>query len=198
MGSGTKPIIQDMKDWQIITLERLFHNFFGESLYKSMYRIPDHEERLRFLVQQVERMTGLQNFGVYMNKLLTIDAFFLNEDRHMHNIAVLMNGKGDYAYCPIFDNGAGLLADTTMDYPLTGDIYTLMEKVQAKTICNAFDEQLDISESLYKMNLKFRFTKKDVTELLENAEGYSDEIRKRVETIIFAQMRKYPYLFSKT
>lgn len=43
-----------------------------------------------------------------------------------------------------------------------------MEKVQPKTICNAFDEQLDISESLYKMNLKFRFTKKDVTELLEN------------------------------
>ena len=81
---------------------------------------------------------------------------------------------------------------------MAGDIYTLMEKVQAKTICNAFDEQLDISESLYKMNLKFRFTKKDVTELLENAEGYSDEIRKRVETIIFAQMRKYPYLFSKT
>ncbi len=77
-------------------------------------------------------MTGLQNFGVYMNKLLTIDAFFLNEDRHMHNIAVLMNGKGDYAYCPIFDNGAGLLADTTMDYPLAGDIYTLMEKVQAQ------------------------------------------------------------------
>lgn len=60
-------------------------------------------------------MTGLQNFGVYMNKLLTIDAFFLNEDWHMHNIAVLMNGKGDYAYCPIFNNGAGLLADTTMD-----------------------------------------------------------------------------------
>lgn len=29
-----------------------------------------------------------------MNKLLTIDAFFLNEDRHMHNIAVLMNGEG--------------------------------------------------------------------------------------------------------
>ena len=49
--------------------------FFGESLYKSMYRIPGHEERLRFLVQQVERMTGLQNFGVYMDKLLTIDAF---------------------------------------------------------------------------------------------------------------------------
>ena len=174
----------------------MFHNFFGESLYKSMYRIPDHEERLRFLVQQVERMTGLQNFGVYMNKLLTIDAFFLNEDRHMHNIAVLMNGKGDYAYCPIFDNGAGLLADTTMDYPLTGDMYSMIDKVQSKTICSEFSEQLNISETLYKMNLKFRFTKKDVKELLANAEIYPEEIRSRVETIIFEQMRKYKYLFT--
>ena len=184
------------EDWQIITLERLFRNFFGESLYKSLYRIPEHKERLQFLVQQVERMTGLRNFGIYINKLLTIDAFFLNEDRHTHNIAVLMNGKGDYAYCPIFDNGAGLLSDTTMDYPLSGDVYALMDSVQSKTICGEFDEQLDISEALYKTNLKFQFTKKDVTELLADAKDYSDEIRNRVEIIIFSQMQKYTYLFS--
>ena len=167
------------EDWQIITLERLFKSFFGESLYKALYRIPEHEERLHFLVQQVERMTGLQKFGIYMNKLLTIDALFLNEDRHTHNIAVLMNGKGDYAY-----------------YPLSGDVYRLMDNVQSKTICSEFDEQLDISEALYKTNLQFNFTKKDVTELLKNAEVYPKEIRNRVETIIFAQMRKYSYLFS--
>ncbi len=183
-------------DRQLITLERLFKNFFGESLYKTLYRIPDHEERLIFLVEQVERMTGLQNFGVYMNKLLTIDAFFLNEDRHMHNIAVLMNEKGEYGYCPIFDNGAGLLADTRMDYPLSGELYALLDKVEAKTICSNFDEQLDISESLYKANLKFKFTKKDVKDLLANAGIYPEEIRNRVEQIIFAQMRKYAYLFA--
>ena len=131
-----------------------------------------------------------------MNKLLTIDALFLNEDRHTHNIAVLMNGKGDYAYCPIFDNGAGLLADTTMDYPLSGDVYALMDRVQSKTISSEFDEQLDISESLYKINLRFQFTKNDVIELLKKAEEYPEEIRNRVEMIIFAQMRKYTYLFS--
>lgn len=38
--------------------------------------------------------------------------------------------------------------------------------------------------------------KEDVTELLNNVEGYPEEIRNRVETIMFAQMRKYPYLFS--
>ena len=83
-----------------------------------------------------------------------------------------------------------------MDYPLSGDVYALMNRVQSKTISSEFDEQLDISESLYKINLKFQFTKNDVKELLEKAEEYPEEIRNRVEMIIFAQMRKYTYLFS--
>ena len=157
-GAKSKSFLTD--GWQIITLERLFRNFFGESLYKAIYRIPEHEKRLPFLVNQVERMTGLQNFGAYLNKLFTIDAFFLNEDRHTHNIAVLMNEKGEFAYCPIFDNGAGLLADTTMDYPMSGDVYLLMKEAKAKTICDSFDEQLDISEVLYGENIKFNFTQK--------------------------------------
>ena len=192
-GAKSKNFLNE--DWQIITLERLFHNFFGESLYKNMYRIPDHEERLRFLVQQVERMTGLQNFGVYMNKLLTIDAFFLNEDRHMHNIAVLMNGKGDYKYCPVFDNGAGLLSDTTMDYPMEQDIYQMISEVKSKSVSQNFDEQLDVAENLYGQNLQFLFTKKNVSDIVNNADMYPPEERKRVELIIYSQMNKYKYLF---
>lgn len=193
--TGAKSASFLKEDWQLITLERLFKSFFGESLYISIYRIAEHKERLRFLVNQVERLTGLKNFGVYLNKLFTIDAFFLNEDRHTHNIAVLMNEKGKFAYCPIFDNGAGLLADTTMDYPLQGDVYELMRKSQAKTICTDFDEQLDISEELYGVNMKFEFTEKDVRKLLEGATEYSQEEKRRVERIICAQIRKYSYLF---
>lgn len=191
-GAKSETFLKD--EWQIITLERLFQNFTGKSLYKTLYSISEHEERLRFLVEQIERITGLKGFGVYMNKLLTIDAFFLNEDRHMHNIAVLMNDKGEFAYCPIFDNGAGLLADMKMDYPLGDDVYGLMDMVCAKTICEEFEEQLDISEALYKTNLNFEFTKADVKELLDKATSYSIEVRDRVETIIYAQMRKYKYL----
>jgi hypothetical protein len=37
-------------------------------------------------------------------------ALFLNDDRHLNNIAVIeQNGK--FKYCPIFDNGAGLLSN---------------------------------------------------------------------------------------
>ena len=180
--------------WQLITLERLFKSFFGESLYVSIYHIAEHEERFRFLVNQVERMTGLKNFGVYLNKLFTIDAFFLNEDRHTHNIAVLMNEKGEFAYCPIFDNGAGLLSDTLMDYPIQGDVYKFMRQSKAKTICDNYDEQLDISEELYGVNIKFNFTEKDVKELLQNITEYSEEEKRRVEAIICAQISKYRYL----
>ena len=187
-----------LKDgWQLITLERLFKNFTGESLYQSIYRIEDHANRLKFLVNQVERMTGLRGFGAYMNKLLTIDALFLNEDRHMHNIAVLMNEKGEFAYCPIFDNGAALLADTKMDYPMENSVNDLIGEVEAKTFCFDFEEQLEISESLYGAHLKFSFTEKDVMELLEDVTEYSEEEKNRIEEIIRYQRRRYTYLFTK-
>lgn len=192
-GSKSRDFLKE--GWQIITLERLFKNFFNESLYHSVFKISDHKKRLIFMVEQVERITGLEAFGKYINKLFTIDAVFLNEDRHTHNIAVLMNGEGKFSYCPIFDNGAGLLSDTAMDYPLDGDIYELMERVQAKTICRDFEEQLSISEDLYKGNMKFYFTKKDVRDLLQNVDNYSQEEKARVEKIIYLQMQKYAYLF---
>lgn len=182
--------------WQIVTLERLFKNFFNDSLYQSIYKISDHKARLVFLVNQIERITGLKEFGKYINKLFTIDAMFLNEDRHTHNIAVLMNEKGTFSYCPIFDNSAGLLSDITMDYPLDRNVYELIDSATSKTICSDFDEQLDISEELYGSNICFHFSQEDIRELLKEINTYSSDIKTRVEKILFAQMRKYRYLFS--
>ncbi len=192
-GAKSKTFLKD--DWQIVTLERLFKTVQNVSLNSMLWRIENVENRLIFLVENVERLTGLRDFGIYMNKLLTVDAFFLNEDRHTHNIAVLMNGAGKFAYCPIFDNGAGLLSDTTMDYPLEEDVYTLMKEVKAKTVSTDFEEQLDASEKVYGCNVHFTFTKQDVRNYLEKAGEYPVEIRQRVEKIIFYQMGKYAYLF---
>ena len=51
--------------------------------------------------------------------MLEIDAFFLNEDRHTNNIAVIyQEGTQQYALSPLFDQGLCLLADVKMDYPL--------------------------------------------------------------------------------
>ena len=77
-----------------------------------------------------------------------------------------MNGKGEFAYCPIFDNGAALLADTKMDYPLEEDPQNLIGQVQSKTITQDFEEQLELSEMMYGMHLKFSFTEQDVKNIL--------------------------------
>ena len=183
------------EDWQIITLERLFKNVYNESLTSVLWHMSDVKERLEFLVNAIKNITGLNNWGEYICRLFTIDAFFLNEDRHMHNIAVLMNGKGDYKYCPVFDNGAGLLSDTTMDYPMEQDIYQMISEVKSKSVSQNFDEQLDVAENLYGQNLQFLFTKKNVSDIVNNADTYPPEERKRVELIIYSQMNKYKYLF---
>lgn len=185
------------KDRQLITLERLFMTFFGQSLYQSIFKISDPEKRLIFLVEQVERVTNLSDFGVYMNKLFTIDAFFLNEDRHTHNIAILMNKDGRFSYSPIFDNGAGLLADTSLDYPLGKGVYLQIKEVRAKTISADFDEQLDLSEKLYGNHLKFHFHAKDISDLLDGISIYSQEEKDRVRDILLSQMKKYAYLFDE-
>lgn len=185
------------EDWQLITLERLFQNFHGESLNKSIYRIESLENRIRFLVEQTVRITGLKDFGKYMSKLLTIDAFFLNEDRHTHNIAVLMDGERKYHYCPVFDNGAGLLSDTTMDYPLHIETEKLIGNAKSKTFCQDFDEQLDVVEKLYGQHLKFNYGNKEIKLLLEQEKYYPKEIKNRVSDILLDQKRKYAYLFRK-
>lgn len=183
------------EDWQIITLERLFKNVYNESLTSVLLHMSDVKERLVFLVNAIKNITGLNNWGEYICRLFTIDAFFLNEDRHMHNIAVLMNGKGEYKYCPVFDNGAGLLSDTTMDYSMEQDIYQMISEVKSKSVSQNFDEQLDVAENLYGQNLQFLFTKKNVSDIVNNADMYPPEERKRVELIICSQMNKYKYLF---
>ena len=183
------------EDWQIITLERLFKNVYNESLTSVLWHMSDVKERLEFLVNAIKNITGLNNWGEYICRLFTIDAFFLNEDRHMHNIAVLMNGKGEYKYCPVFDNGAGLLSDTTMDYPMEQDIYQMISEVKSKSVSQDFDEQLDVAENLYGQNLQFLFTKKNVSDIVNNADMYPLEERKRVQLIIYSQMNKYKYLF---
>ena len=162
---------------------------------EDVWRIPDIKNRILFLVEQVEQLTGIKDFGIYLSKLLTIDAFFLNEDRHMHNIAVLMNGDGKAMLCPFFDHGAGLMSDTTMDYPLGNEPVDMMGDVKAKTICQNFDDALDAVEMLYGSQMHFLFDRHDVENIIAPITIYTEEEKARVETIILQQIRKYQYLF---
>ena len=110
-------------------------------------------------------------------------------------IAVLCDDLGEFHYCPVFDNGAALLSDLIMDYPMNREITELIPQVGAKTLCLDFDEQLDAVESIYGQTLHFSFNEHTIDELLEKEQHYSDEIKARVKQILLQQRRKYQYLF---
>lgn len=180
----------------LIPLEKLYRQNTGDSLAISLAAFSEPAERIRFLADQLENMTGIQNFGAYLTAMLEIDAFFLNEDRHTNNIAVLYDTEtAQYSLSPLFDQGLCLFADTSNDYPLDLPMDVCMERIEAKPFSSDFDTQLDAAEELYGIQLHFSFTPKDVcTELASLADYYPLEIRQRVEQIIRRQMRKYEYL----
>ena len=151
----------------LIPLEKLYRQNTGDSLAISLAAFSEPAERIRFLADQLENMTGIQNFGAYLTAMLEIDAFFLNEDRHTNNIAVLYDTETEqYSLSPLFDQGLCLFADTSNDYPLDLPMDVCMERIEAKPFSSDFDTQLDAAEELYGIQLHFSFTTKDVcTEL---------------------------------
>ena len=180
----------------LIPLERLHRQYFGKGLADALAPMENAKERLRYTANFVEETTGIKDAGRYFSVLLALDAFFLNEDRHTNNIAVLRDEKTKaFRFAPIFDNGLALLSDTN-DYSLETDLYQNIEKVQAKPFDTNFDEQLNAAEELYGSHLKFQFSSEDIYRILDNLKGcYDEKILKRVEKLLLEQKRKYQYFF---
>ena len=129
--------------------------------------------------------------------MLELDAFFINEDRHTNNIAFILNDDtGEYRFCPYFDFGLSLLADTSIDFTLGGDIYEMINSIHAKPFDRDFDVQLDAAQDLYGDHLVLHFTNQDIEQAFDEvSEFYSDEIITRVKELLYHQKHKYQYLF---
>ena len=128
--------------------------------------------------------------------ILELDCLTLNEDRHTNNLAVLRNEETkEFRLCPIFDNGLSLLSDLN-DYPLTDDLYTCIERVQAKPFDSDHVEQVTAAEQLYGRQLTFRISHEELrSELNLLSEAYSPDILQRAERVLLEQKRKHSWLF---
>jgi hypothetical protein len=185
------------EDDKILSIERLFQTFKGESAAKAILKYEELEDRIKYVCEQVEVITGLKEFGVYLKKVITLDALFLNEDRHFHNLAVILRKDGSYRECPIFDHGAAFFSDVRGDYPLDMDLEKCYEKIEAKPFSRDFDRQLDACDLLdgtYRFHADFNM--KDVDAILQEFVGiYEEAILDRVREVMRIQMRKYAYFF---
>ena len=180
----------------IITLEKLFKQYKGSSLAKELAHIPEIKDKIKFTVNFVEKVTGLEDVGKYFTIMIELDTFFLNEDRHTNNIAFIKNEEtGKFRFCPYFDFGLSLLSDTN-DYPLKADLFQCMEYVKAKPFSDDFDEQIDAITEMYGNCVNFDFTSSDIDKAVNKLyEYYDTKVLSRAKEILMQQKRKYIYMF---
>lgn len=181
----------------MLTLPRLFNTFAGEDIYAECERLDRTEaDCLQYVVTNVEQITGLADFGQYLTMMLEIDALFLNEDRHFHNIAVIFDRlTNKFRLCPIFDNGGSLFSDVTLSYPLVNSIDECMKVITAKPFSPCFEDQVKAAEDLYGRQFEFWFSNEDVVDTLANTVGfYGVTVLERVGHVLIEQMKKYNYL----
>ena len=188
-----------MQNEILVPLEKLYRQYTGESLATKMAEFAEPSERIQYLVEEVEKITGINDFGKYITAVLEIDAFFLNEDRHTNNLAVVYSeNTKQYSFSPIFDQGLCLFADTRLDYPLRLSLEECMKKIQEKPFSTDFDEQLDAAEALYGVQVQFDFSMKDLeNEITRLTEKYSPVICERIQQLMRQQFRKYKYLIKQ-
>lgn len=184
------------KDEMLVPFERPHRAYQGQGLAVALGRISEPRERIRYTVDFIERITGLTGVGKYLTLLLELDSFFLNEDRHTNNLAVIRNKKTmEFRLCPIFDHGLALLSDLN-GYPADKDVYACISRVRAKPFDTDFDVQVEAAETLYGSQLKFSFSRTDVSKTLDSVRAlYSNPVISRVEQTLYEQMRRYPVYF---
>ena len=174
----------------LVTIYRLLAS--NEHNVNVMFEGKSAQERLHDLISVVAALTGLDDFGVWFGKLLEFDAFILNEDRHLHNVAVILKDNGQFRLMPIFDNGAAFLSDTRRDYPFSAPTIRLVDKVRSKPIVTHFHDQIKAVADVVGLSLKLQPCFK--LELC-GFDCYNEEEVSRVSQVIAIQASRYPHLF---
>ena len=178
----------------LITVNRLLSNHLGKPLREKLIHLPSDKKRISYLAETTAELTGLALFPQYLTLLFEVDALFCNDDRHLNNIAVIeQNGKFDY--CPIFDNGAGLLSNTQLSQM---DILppALISALRARPFNTTFTRQMNTARSLYGTQLIMpKLTEDNIREILRPVLDYYPQrdrgiITDRVEACILTRQKK--------
>ena len=177
----------------IVTLSHLFKSE-GISLNKTLQDLKSNKKRMIYLAEKTAELTGLEDFPKYLSLLFEIDALFLNDDRHLNNIAVILTPNG-YKYCPIFDNGAGLLSNV-MDHPMDILPDAFIKEAKARPFMTTFNRQVSTVRDLYGNFFEMPKIKEDeLSEILKEPLSYYPDrdrsyISERVIRTILLRQKK--------
>ena len=124
------------------------------------------KKRMAYLAEETANITGLSLFPQHLTLLFEIDGLVLNDDRHLNNIAVIAR-DGGFDYCPVFDQGAGLLSNV-MYNPLEIIPKSLIPQAKTRPFQTTFNRQIRAMENLYGKQLKIpSFTREQLAQMVE-------------------------------
>lgn len=147
------------EEQSVITINHLLSRVLGYSLKDKLLSFTSDKKRIAYLTEATKDCTELNYFGEYLTLLFEIDSLFLNDDRHLNNIAVIKAGD-KYDYCPIFDNGAGLLSDTRLS-PMDIEPKALILSLRARPFNMSFTRQMNTARLLYGNQLAMFVLKRE-------------------------------------
>ncbi len=193
---SSKNFLQDGQS--IITLSHLFARIIDVPLKNMLERLSSDKKRIAYIAEKTAEFTGLGLFPQYLTLIFEVDALFLNDDRHLNNIA-LLERDGKYDYCPIFDNGAGLLSNTQL-YRMDIEPKALMREVYARPFNTTFNRQRNTAENLYGNQLKIpKFMAAEIGAVLKPfLEFYPERDRGIIAdrvTVCILERQKHHYLY---
>ena len=138
-------------------------------------------------------LTGdLVQVGTEWYRVTRADVEWL-EGESLYVWAVLRRGEG-FAYCPIFDFGAGLLSNVR-EYSMEIQSRELLRQLIARPLNTTFPRKVSAARSIYGPQLQIGFAPEDVAEALaEPLEYYAERDRaylaNRVKTCIRVMEKK--------
>lgn len=150
----------------IVTLSHLLNRVLDAPLKEKLGRLSSDKKRIQYLAEQTAEYTGLEHFPEYLTLIFEVDSLFLNDDRHINNIAVIEE-NGKYSYCPIFDNGAALLSNTQLSQM---DIMpkALISALKARPFNTTFTRQMKSAEDLFGRQLRTpQFSRVQIRQIIE-------------------------------
>lgn len=177
-------------DEELITFAHLLKQSIGPDFQAVITKKRTIGQRLSFIVDSVQSITGLNRIGQYLTLLFECDALILNEDRHLNNIAVIYSPRG-YDYCPIFDNGTSFLLDLGA-YPLDVDTKSFISGVIARPFQCSFRAQVASARKIYGSQLHLSITGNEVSKIVaEHVSAYPKMyvpyLEDRIKTIVLQQ-----------
>ncbi|MCI9626429.1 MAG: hypothetical protein HFI90_06560 [Clostridia bacterium] len=168
------------KGESLITINHLLSKVLGCPLKEKLLSLTSDKKRIAYLADVTKECTGLDYFGEYLTLLFEIDSLFLNDDRHLNNIAVIKMDN-QYDYCPIFDNGAGLLSDIRMS-PMDIEPKALIAALRARPFNMNFTRQMNTARALYGKQLSMPVLLRE--DIMEHLSPILDFYPKRDREII--------------